>query len=74
MKFENIENSKIFFYNDYRHDVIMNFLLNSFQSKSNKFMMEPIDNVYLAEMPLSHISLSHNRRLSSTSLNFFSDN
>jgi len=39
-------NFKILFYNDYRHDLIMNFLLNSFQSKSNKFMVEPIDNVY----------------------------
>ena len=39
-------NSKIFFYIDYyRHDLIMNFLLNSFRSKSNKFMVEPIANV-----------------------------
>ena len=40
-------NSKIFFYNDYTHNLIMNFLLNSFQSKSNKFMVEPINSVYL---------------------------
>jgi len=67
MKLENIENSKIFFYNDYRHDVIMNFLLNSFQSKSNKFMMEPTAFISLAETSLSHIRcLSHNRELSST--------
>jgi len=38
-------NSKIFFYDDYRHDLIMNFLLNSFQSKSNKFTMESIDSL-----------------------------
>jgi len=39
-------NSKILFYNDYRRD-LMNFLLNSFQSKSNKFMVESIDNVII---------------------------
>jgi len=40
-------NSKILFYNTYyRHDLLMNFLLNSFQSKSSKFMMKSIDSVY----------------------------
>ena len=44
----------------------MNFLLNSFQSKSNKFMVEPTVFIDLAETPLSHIRrLSHNRGLSS---------
>ena len=56
-------NSKILFYNDYRHDLIMNFLLNSFQSKSNKFMMEPTVFIGLAETPLSHRRLFHNRGL-----------
>jgi len=32
-------NSKIFFCN-YRHDLIMNFPLNSFQFKNNKFIGE----------------------------------
>jgi len=59
MKLEDIQ-SKILFYNDYRHDLIMNFLLNSFQSKSNKFMVESIDSVYYS---LTETLLSHNRGL-----------
>ena len=64
MKLEDIQILKFFFYNDYRRNLIMNFLLNSFQSKSNKFMMEPTVFIGLAETPLSHIRrLSHNRGL-----------
>jgi len=63
--------SQIFFCNDYTHDLIMNFLLNRFYSKSKKFMIETAVHMliiahmlYLAETPLSYIrSLSHNRRL-----------
>ena len=55
-------------YNDNNNsNLIMNFLLNDFQSKNNKFMVEPIDSdINLAEIPLFHIRrLSHNRGLSS---------
>jgi len=45
MKFEDIQILK-YFYNDYRHDLIMHFPLNSFQFKNNKFMVELIDIVY----------------------------
>jgi len=43
MKLENIQILKS--YND-GHDLIINFLLNSFQSKSNKFMVESIDSIH----------------------------
>jgi len=43
---EDIQILKPFFCNDYRHDLIMNFPLNNFQFKNNKFIVEPIDSVY----------------------------
>ena len=45
IKLEDIQILKSYF-TDYKHTLIMNFLLNSFQSKSNKFMVESIDNLY----------------------------
>jgi len=47
MKFEDIQILKSCFMTNLRHELIMKFLLNSllnnFQSKSNKFMVESID-------------------------------
>jgi len=67
---KDIQILKIFFYNNYRklHDLIMNFSLNNFQFKNDKFLMELTDSVFISlrETPLSHIRhLSHNRGLSS---------